>query len=422
MIRVKLAILSYAITVTFAIHISKWHGVPVGGAACKNDIDCQLNGLCVNGACHCDKAWVGGNCSILNLLPAKINRGFYNINSTWSSWGGSGDVDENETWHMFAAEMAGHCGLGVWGQNSRCVHATSTSVDGPYERQDVVLDAWCHGTTGAFDPMSKKWFVFHMGSGCLRGDYINNCVDGVTPKSTNTTPSSSDKPCESHHTLTTSSILVADSPNGPWSPATKIPNCANGEPYILRNGTFFVACPWGGHVDDPHCGNQNAFLQMYRAESWNSSFVKMPLTYVLAGNNFSKPCFNWEDQTIWMDKRGHFHTIMHAWRGQNNDYPLPGCSAHSQAGSFCTSLGGHAYSLDGMLWYISPIAPFNATVQYEDGTSVHYRARERPHVVLDHNGELAWLSNGVGAPGAGGNTGVRGADRTYTIFQSIATQ
>ena len=54
------------------------------------------------------------------------------------------------------------------------------------------------------------------------------------------------------------------------------------------------------------------------------------------------------------------------------------------------------------------------------GSVLDMRARERPHVILDAAGELAYFLSGVGDPGAGGNTGVRGADHSYTLIQAVA--
>ena len=119
-----------------------------------------------------------------------------------------------------------------------------------------------------------------------------------------------------------------------------------------------------------------------------------------------------------MDRRGHFHSIWHAFRGQENTYPrdchTPDCNAPtdsdgchrtqpcnettpgmqggcvngSQWPGPCTALGGHAYSIDGRQWYISPVAPFNATTLFEDGSVVMWRARERPHVILNAKGAI----------------------------------
>ena len=124
-----------------------------------------------------------------------------------------------------------------------------------------------------------------------------------------------------------------------------------------------------------------------------------------------------EDQTAWVDQRGHFHSLWHAWWGQNNTYPrdchTAGCTAPTDSDGCrrtqpcsettpgmqggctngfqwpgpCTSLGGHAYSVDGRQWYISPVAPFNASTVFADGSTVMWRARERPHVITNAHGE-----------------------------------
>jgi hypothetical protein len=143
-----------------------------------------------------------------------------------------------------------------------------------------------------------------MGTGCL-GDsgYVTNCMDGTTPQDAAFANSTTDKPCDTHHSLTTASVLVAPGPKGPWSAAPSIPNCANGEPWFDADGTAWVACPWSTNkVDDAKCNGRNAFLQMYRADSWNGTYSQLPLSYSLAGDNYSKPCFNWEDQTVWRDR------------------------------------------------------------------------------------------------------------------------
>ena len=51
-------------------------------------------------------------------------------------------------------------------------------------------------------------------------------------------------------------------------------------------------------------------------------------------------------QNIWIDKRGNFHTLFHAFRGQPNDYPICDRSTPEKQ-RYCSALGGHAYSKDG---------------------------------------------------------------------------
>ena len=127
-----------------------------------------------------------------------------------------------------------------------------------------------------------------------------------------------------------------------------------------------------------------------------------------------------------MDANGNFHTLMHAWRGQNTTYPLPGCNNAGGGGAFlpagCTSLGGHAFSEDGAHWYISPVPAYTSTVLYEDGSQVDFRARERPHLLLSPAGDPLYFVSAVGDPGKGGNTGVPGADHTFTLVQQVTAQ
>ena len=47
-----------------------------------------------------------------------------------------------------------------------------------------------------------------------------------------------------------------------------------------------------------------------------------------------------EDQNLWIDARGNFHTLMHAYRGQPCDYPVCDRVKNKQ---FCTAVGGHAF-------------------------------------------------------------------------------
>lgn len=64
----------------------------------------------------------------------------------------------SKQWYLGVSEMSEHCGLGTWGSNSRCVMAVSTTGPaGPYTRQQVVIDPWCHGASLARDHLSGRW-------------------------------------------------------------------------------------------------------------------------------------------------------------------------------------------------------------------------------------------------------------------------
>ena len=60
---------------------------------CNNVMDCSLGGQCIDGGCVCDPTWNGDYCDILNLLPAKNYKAYYQENE--SSWGGTPIFDPN---------------------------------------------------------------------------------------------------------------------------------------------------------------------------------------------------------------------------------------------------------------------------------------------------------------------------------------
>lgn len=89
---------------------------------CRADEDCSLNGRCgSNGSCQCRPAWKGRRCETLNLLPPTRGAGYRGVDGghNTSSWGGAVLKGPDQKYHMWAAEMTEHCGIGTWQQNSR---------------------------------------------------------------------------------------------------------------------------------------------------------------------------------------------------------------------------------------------------------------------------------------------------------------
>eukprot|EP00040_Diaphanoeca_grandis_P012962 m.65577 g.65577 ORF g.65577 m.65577 type:complete len:429 (-) comp23576_c0_seq1:171-1457(-) len=393
--------------------------VAIGGAPCTVNTDCQLNGVCTSGLCVY-AAWKGENCSELNFLPAKLQNGYGSLNSTTSSWGG-GVIQDPSTgkFIMFVSEMNMHCGLSTWHTNSRCVIAESDTANGPYTRTQVLVNAWCHGASLGRDPVSNTWLYNHMGTGVATECTL--CTAGVT--------STSDKhgPCDGGGVVNSGTAVVSNSSGGPWREAPLVPNGANCEPVFHPNGSLFMACPSGGKTTAPNCNGENAFLRLLTADTMADALAgrsrSLPMRTALAGagepfSTIPTFCFNWEDQNLWIDKRGNFHALMHAYRGQPTDYPV--CDRTNNK-TFCTAVGGHAFSENGLDWYISPVIAFTPTTVWEDSTSITWRARERPHLLFDTNGDPTHLLNGVGNPGPGGNTGVSGKDHTFTLVQPLNT-
>ena len=95
---------------------------------CKDDLGCQLNGLCTvsTGRCVCDPGWTGENCELMNQMAPKRGQGTCDpsLNGTatgyTTTWGGRPLQDPiTKKWHYHVAEMAKHCGMCQWAHVSQ---------------------------------------------------------------------------------------------------------------------------------------------------------------------------------------------------------------------------------------------------------------------------------------------------------------
>ena len=73
-----------ALSLVYAGLVAVVSAVPSsGGAQCTSEMDCQLNGICTSsGACACDAAWTGANCSKLVSIPPPCARRWNAYHST----------------------------------------------------------------------------------------------------------------------------------------------------------------------------------------------------------------------------------------------------------------------------------------------------------------------------------------------------
>jgi hypothetical protein len=132
-------------------HARHPHGAPPHGP-CADALDCGLNGDCVAGVCACRPAWTGARCQTLALLPSSLTaagyRGVTADGKNLSSWGGA-VLYSNETklYHMFLSEFLNSCGLATWTVNSQVTHATSASLDQPFQKVSTVNLLGRYGAT-----------------------------------------------------------------------------------------------------------------------------------------------------------------------------------------------------------------------------------------------------------------------------------
>jgi hypothetical protein len=222
------------------------------GGHCNASLDCALNGDCENGRCVCRPPWTGdAQCHTLRFLPTRPlaayppDRRMSVQGNATSSWGGS-IVAHGGIYHMFAAEMANGCKLNSFLTNSECVHATSASPVGPFEKQSTAVGAYCHNpaiTLRQFPNGTALWVLFHVADvGTDRGPPKQCAQPSSSAPSTLSAGTALGSGAEN---VDTSPQHFAWSPDGPWSPIAldaPMADCNNPAPFVHKNGTYYVVC------------------------------------------------------------------------------------------------------------------------------------------------------------------------------------
>jgi hypothetical protein len=339
---------------------------PPSNGSCATDLDCSLSGTCSAGVCACYAPWTAAlDCSALKFLPSPVQRGYPPAAHNETTWGGSIALDPvGGLYHMYVAEMMNECPLSTWGQNSRCTHAVSATPEGPYAFADVAVTNWCHNPAIVLKTQpdgSQLWVLFHIGDGS--GGSTQNCSQSEVL---------ADASSEAAAVPTAGSTLhVAASPNGPFTPAQPLPSCNNPAPFLHKNGTMYCVCDG---------------FELYRTEDVQAQ-PWVHVTHIAAtGTPISG---NYEDPFFFIDPRGQWHIIYHVYR-------TGGASAHNcTPGEDGAVVSGHYFSPDGLTWHTSPTMPYINVVDLADGTSQLLTTRERPKMIFNAAGDPTHLSNGV---------------------------
>jgi hypothetical protein len=326
---------------------------------CTSDEDCSLNGVCdvASGACACDRPWAGSSpagelpdCALLAFRPAPVNECgpacvFHGMLNNWTSWGMS-VLRDARTGMLdgFVAEMADGCNLGAWTKGSQVVHVSSASPTGVFARGDIVVPPWSHNPEAIRAP-DGEIVIFTLGDGWPQNGTPDNCTSGQKYPTnrgqvSNCTPVASPSHCVPGPCLacniTVHHAADAAAP-GPWEPvsaqivgissADSLGNW-NPSPFLLTNGSIALMI----HTDDNGGWSGEAIAI---GATWRGPFVVTVPDGAFANVNHTE-----EDPFMWVDKRGHWHYIMHRMFDPGPD----ACGEWS---------GGHSFSADGTSW--SPV-------------------------------------------------------------------
>eukprot|EP00040_Diaphanoeca_grandis_P017582 m.91933 g.91933 ORF g.91933 m.91933 type:complete len:536 (-) comp26511_c1_seq1:143-1750(-) len=168
------------------VHVTSMAMAPLGAPVCTTDLDCSLNGVCSANVCVCDPGWNGTLCDTLMFEPA-LQSGVYGSNGSdpfaVTSWGGNAIWDNStQLWHLYVTEIArAGCGLHAWQGQSTVVHATATSVLGPYLRRSTAIQHQAHNPQTI--KWGDKWYIFHIGSGNSNSP-PQPCNESLPPRKT----------------------------------------------------------------------------------------------------------------------------------------------------------------------------------------------------------------------------------------------
>lgn len=240
-------------------------------------------------------------------------------------------IREGDTYHMFASRWPEQYGLGGWTKHSEIVRATSGNLYGHYTFQEVVLQKregyWDNDR--AHNPKIVKvgdtYVLFYISSANETG-YVHS-----------------------------SSI------EGPWIRVDSLPMpFSNPAPLVKKDGSIYVF--------GRRSVNDIRIAQGYTAAAFNAKY-----TLLNEGKNLLPRLNQLEDPTIWWAS-GQYNVILSDFRGD-----ATGVNKN----------GAQYYSTDGVHYHLVSSEPvYTKTVQYDDGSSVTFRRRERPFVYVNEKGKV----------------------------------
>eukprot|EP01060_Flectonema_neradi_P000516 TRINITY_DN10325_c0_g1_i1.p1 TRINITY_DN10325_c0_g1~~TRINITY_DN10325_c0_g1_i1.p1 ORF type:complete len:382 (+),score=78.58 TRINITY_DN10325_c0_g1_i1:116-1261(+) len=352
----------------------------VAGFVCKKQIDCGLNGDCVNGVCECDAGWVNPSdlkegqygCSIMKFKPVEDGKEGYR-NTTSESWGVSPVFNpEDNLWHIFTAQFSGGCPVNSWKTNSYIFHAHGPTPHGPWTGSDVSVNIFAHNPQTILHP-DGTWIMFFIGGWHYPVSTRVNCsTSEVYPPEAPDAgmPPTGDGcgPMPKYNAGCGIRMATSKSPNGPWDIINlKVSNyngslpvdCmkTNPAPMLLKNGSLVLSFNGG------YCHGGDETIAVMIADSYKDPFRinHAPL---------KKGSFC-EDPTIYETARG-FHVLGHYLSGGQNSV--------------------YFFSEDLITWYESPVEPYPKFVLYSNGSNVPVHRMERPIVVMNGSVPLIMTS------------------------------
>ena len=341
---------------------------------CETDDDCSRNGVCGrDGRCDCEPQWVGRFCTQLNLVPTAPGAGLHRHQDGQqvSTWGGSVLWDEDsKLWHSWNAEMVDFCGIRVWLTNSAIRHATTASLDEPFEPKEMVWPVFAHEPTVARAPTGEFVMFFTAVFAPTVPCTNRTCAGGVNGSTPWDHPFPGKCPNDQHCDVNvplSSYMSYSKGPDGPWSKPQILPAPGGGDtnlaPIIRKDGSLL------GLGRPPF---------VWRSPDWKN----------VSAYSFEQVLGPLKNEDPFLFVKNGDDSILHAV---------------FHGGGWESPFGYHFWSTDdGHSWLgHNDVQTYSSAYAYamreEEGgmRSVSVSRRERPHVVLDADGVPQALTNGV---------------------------
>ena len=166
-------------------------GLATLAAACTTELDCELSGVCVGGTCVCDPGWTGPACALLDLVPnpPRVVHAFRDTNHSWDSWGSSPPIQTRDgVFHLYATRDLNGCPVVPdYTFNEQLVHATSTTLLGPYTFRNVALQQVIINPHVVAAPGGSGALVLFYAGEPVPSSLVKNCTAdskeaGLTPE------------------------------------------------------------------------------------------------------------------------------------------------------------------------------------------------------------------------------------------------
>eukprot|EP00930_Biecheleria_cincta_P089196 TRINITY_DN78467_c0_g1_i1.p1 TRINITY_DN78467_c0_g1~~TRINITY_DN78467_c0_g1_i1.p1 ORF type:complete len:416 (-),score=27.68 TRINITY_DN78467_c0_g1_i1:609-1856(-) len=335
---------------------------------CESDLNCSLNGACLEGVCLCDRPWSGVACETMDFLPVSFPQG-YGMTPNVTSWGGNAIFDGTD-YHIFVSTMTNGCPLQECGANSRIDHGTAKTITGPYVFSDVAVNVLAHNSAPIQLP-DGSYAIVHIFPGADGPDSGKNCSQPDYER-TQQNPRELINEWTDKYDIGRGGSCVhwSKSLYGPWEPILPLDhkickNCNNPAPWVHPNGTIFMFCQG----------------EIIKASSLTGEWTSVVNVSLPPG-----PDGAYEDPFLYTTSRG-FHLLFHVYNTEENPPHGHEC--------FNATTSAHAYSEDGFTWYTSPVQPYGTQIELVGGRTITVSTRERPKLFFDSTGTMTHLFTAV---------------------------